>query len=392
MDSTLYDAFGQRQVSTIYNALNQYHVVMEVAPRYWQSPQTLQNIYISTAGGAARATQSSNLGTARAATLTSAAGTAGTPNASSAPGTTGTTGTAGTNNSVENALTNAIANTGRGAVSSGAAVSASVETMIPLAAVSHYSAGTTRLSVNHQGLFAATTIAFNLQPHMSLSDATAAVTQAMQDIHLPTSIHGVFAGTANAFQKSLTDEPVLIAAALIAVYIVLGVLYESYIHPITILSTLPSAGVGAVLALMVSHTEFTIIALIGVILLIGIVKKNAIMMIDFAIHAERTQGIEPRDAIYQACLLRFRPIMMTTLAALLGALPLAFSFGNGAELRRPLGISIVGGLIVSQILTLYTTPVLYIYLDRLQTWAQRRKAGRRSEGFGPPPNAAQPLS
>jgi multidrug efflux pump len=346
IDSTLYDAFGQRQVSTIYNALNQYHVIMEVAPRYWQSPQSLQDIYVSTSGGAASATQSTNA--ARSAS------------------------TAGASNSVENALTNAIANTGRGAVSSGAAVSASVEKMVPLAAFTRTSAGSTRLSVNHQGLFAATTISFNLQPGMSLSDATLAVQQAMQEIHLPTSIHGVFAGTANAFQKSLTDQPLLIAAALIAVYIVLGVLYESTIHPITIISTLPSAGVGAVLALMVWHTEFTIIAFIGVILLIGIVKKNAIMMIDFAIHAERSQGITPREAIYQACLLRFRPIMMTTLAALLGALPLAFSYGNGAELRRPLGISIVGGLIVSQVLTLYTTPVLYIYLDRFQSWARRR--------------------
>jgi multidrug efflux pump len=235
------------------------------------------------------------------------------------------------------------------------------------------------LAVNHHGLFASTTISFNLQPGMSLSDATSAVSQAMEEIHMPTSIHGVFAGTAGTFQQSLSSEPLLIAAALIAVYIVLGVLYESYIHPITIISTLPSAGVGAVLALMVWHTEFSIIALIGVILLIGIVKKNAIMMIDFAIHAERSQGITPRDAIYQACLLRFRPIMMTTLAALLGALPLAFSYGNGGELRRPLGISIVGGLIVSQVLTLYTTPVLYVYLDRLQTWAMRHWPRRWSD-------------
>jgi multidrug efflux pump len=322
---------------------------MEVAPRYWQSPEALRDIYVSTSGGAANATQTTNLGTAKAKGKT-----------------------AGTSNSEENALNNAIANTGRGAVSSGAAVSASVEKMVPLSAFTRSSAGTTRLSVNHQGLFAATTISFNLQEGMSLSDATVAVTQAMEDIHLPTSIHGVFAGTANTFQKSLNDEPLLIVAALVAVYIVLGVLYESYIHPITIISTLPSAGVGAVLALMVSHTEFTIIALIGVILLIGIVKKNAIMMIDFAIHAERTSGMAPREAIYQACLLRFRPIMMTTLAALLGALPLALSYGNGAELRRPLGISIVGGLIVSQVLTLYTTPVLYIYLDRLQAWTRRQ--------------------
>jgi multidrug efflux pump len=415
IDSTLYDAFGQRQVSTIYNALNQYHVVMEVAPRYWQSPETLQDIYISTAGGAASGSQTTNALRASAAASSQSQGATGQPAASSAaagvtapgttasaaaatvPGTTtaaGTTATAGAaaaagsaatgtvagaSNSVENALTNAIANSGRGAASNGAAVSSAQETMVPLAAVSNHSYGTTRLAVNHHGLFASTTISFNLQPGMSLSDATSAVSQAMEEIHMPTSIHGVFAGTAGTFQQSLSSEPLLIAAALIAVYIVLGVLYESYIHPITIISTLPSAGVGAVLALMVWHTEFSIIALIGVILLIGIVKKNAIMMIDFAIHAERSQGIAPRDAIYQACLLRFRPIMMTTLAALLGALPLAFSYGNGGELRRPLGISIVGGLIVSQVLTLYTTPVLYVYLDRLQTWAMRHWPRRWSD-------------
>jgi len=373
MDSTLYDAFGQRQVSTIYNALNQYHVVMEVAPRYWQSPETLDDMYISTAGGSASGTQSTNnvqtAVTATAATATATGGATGTG-----------TGNAAASNSVQNALTNAIANTGRGAVSSGAAVSAALEKMVPLAAVSHRSVGTTRLAVNHHGLFASTTISFNLQAGMSLSDATQAVTHAMEVIHLPATIHGVFAGTAGTFQQSLSNEPLLIAAALIAVYLVLGVLYESYIHPITIISTLPSAGVGAVLALMVWHTEFSIIALIGVILLIGIVKKNAIMMIDFAIHAERTLGLAPREAIYQACLLRFRPIMMTTLAALLGAIPLALSYGNGGELRRPLGISIVGGLIVSQVLTLYTTPVLYVYLDRLQTWAKRRWPARWADG------------
>jgi multidrug efflux pump len=412
LDSTLYDAFGQRQVSTIYNALNQYHVIMEVAPRYWQSPQSLDDIYVSTSGGAATGTQTSNLLTAGGgATSTTAIGGSGSAGigattsasgastalsssagSSAAAGTTGSlagsngatsaapaAATAGASNSVQNELTNAIANTGRGAVSSGAAVSARQETMVPLTAVSRRSAGTTRLAVNHHGLFASTTLSFNLQPGMSLSDATRAVNQAMQDIHLPTSIHGTFAGTAGTFQQSLSSEPLLIAAALLAVYIVLGVLYESYVHPITIISTLPSAGVGAVLALMLWHTEFSIIALIGVILLIGIVKKNAIMMIDFAIHAERTLGLAPREAIYQACLLRFRPIMMTTLAALLGAVPLALSYGNGAELRRPLGISIVGGLIVSQVLTLYTTPVVYLYLDRLQIWLKKRWPRRWSE-------------
>jgi multidrug efflux pump len=388
IDSTLYDAFGQRQVSTIYNALNQYHVVMEVAPRYWQSPETLKDVYISTSGGVASGTQTTN-NVAITPTPTNAAAPSTITSGASVPGSTATASSTsvGVSNSVQNALTNSIANTGRGAVSSGAAVSASLENMVPLAAVSRYAAGTTRLSVNHHGLFASTTISFNLQDGMSLSDATAAVTQAMQNIHLPTSIHGIFAGTAGTFQTSLASEPLLIAAALIAVYIVLGVLYESYIHPITIISTLPSAGVGAVLALMVWHTEFSIIALIGVILLIGIVKKNAIMMIDFAIHAERTLGIAPREAIHQACLLRFRPIMMTTLAALLGAIPLAFSYGNGGELRRPLGISIVGGLIVSQVLTLYTTPVLYVYLDRLQSWIRHRWPDRWADGL---PKAATP--
>ena len=413
IDSTLYDAFGQRQVSTIFNALNQYHVIMEVAPRYWQSPSTLDDIYISTAAGAASGTQTTNLsapgsGTVTRGTTNSTAPTSttapsgATPSGATSSGATSSgaipssaapsagvtaggaaasaTAIAGASNSFQNALTNAIANTGRGAASNGAAVSASAETMVPLRAVSNHSYGTTRLAVNHHGLFASTTISFNLQPGMSLSDATAAVAQAMEEIHMPTSVHGIFAGTAGTFQQSLTTEPLLIAAALLAVYIVLGVLYESYIHPITIISTLPSAGVGAVLALMVWHTEFSIIALIGVILLIGIVKKNAIMMIDFAIHAEVTQGIAPREAIHQACLLRFRPIMMTTLAALLGALPLAFSYGNGGELRRPLGVSIVGGLIVSQMLTLYTTPVVYVYLDRLQSWVKRRWPRRWSDG------------
>ncbi len=406
LDSTLYDAFGQRQVSTIYNALNQYHVVMEVAPRYWQSPETLADMYVSTSGGAATGTQTTNSSTvggggtsstavggggsgggAAGLGALSASAAPGSTTAGGAPATAGTTTaaagpSAGVSNSVQNALTNAIANTGRGAVSSGAAVSAHQETMVPLAAVSRHSSGTTRLAVNHDGLFASTTLSFNLQAGMSLSDATRAMSQAIQDIHMPTSIHGSFAGTANTFQQSLSSQPLLIAAALLAVYIVLGVLYESYVHPITIISTLPSAGVGAVLALMVWHTEFSIIALIGVILLIGIVKKNAIMMIDFAIHAERTMGLSPREAIYQACLLRFRPIMMTTLAALLGAVPLALSYGNGAELRQPLGISIVGGLIVSQVLTLYTTPVLYVYLDRFQSRLKGRWPRRWSDAGG----------
>jgi multidrug efflux pump len=354
IDNTLYDAFGQRQVSTIYSAQNQYHVIMEVAPRYWQSPETLRDIYVSTAGGSASGTQTTN---AVVGTVVSKANT--------------TTAAAIASSSARNAATNSLASVGNSSASSGAAVSTTKETMIPLSTFASYGPGNTALAVNHQASFVASTISFNLAPGKSLSDATVAVDQAMREIEMPASIHGSFQGTAQTFQQSLNSEPILIAAALLAIYIVLGVLYESYIHPITIISTLPSAGIGAVLALMLFNTEFSIIALIGVILLIGIVKKNAILMIDFALEAERNVGLSPREAIFEACLMRFRPIMMTTSAALLGALPLALSFGDGGELRRPLGISIVGGLMVSQVLTLYTTPVVYLYLDRFRLFAKR---------------------
>jgi multidrug efflux pump len=298
IDQALYDAFGQRQVSTLYAALNQYHVVMEVAPEYWQHPDTLNAIYVA------------------------------------------------------------------GATS----------TLIPLSAVAHFGRSATPLVVNHQSQFPAVTLSFNLRPGASLGDAVGAIDRAARDIGMPVSLQGGFQGTARVFQESLASEPWLIAAALAAVYIVLGVLYESLVHPLTILSTLPSAGAGAMLALMVTNTEFTVIALIGLILLIGIVKKNAIMMIDVAVEAERRDALTPEVAIRKAALLRLRPILMTTAAAMLGALPMALNSGTGAELRRPLGISIIGGLLVSQLLTLYTTPALYVVMDRLRLRFARRRA------------------
>jgi multidrug efflux pump len=373
IDNTLYDAFGQRQVSTIYNPLNQYHVIMEVAPQYWQSPETLKEIYVSTAGGSVSGTHATN----------AVAGTTAAKNAKSGATSAAATAAQIAADTARNLATNGIANSGRGSASTGAAVSTSAETMVPLAAFSHYGPGKTPLAVNHHGPFVASTISFNLAPGKSLSDATAAVNEAMNRIGVPASIHGSFQGTARVFEQSLANEPILILAAIVAVYIVLGILYESYVHPLTILSTLPSAGLGALLALKALNTEFSIMALIGVILLIGIVKKNAIMMIDFALDAERSHGLSSRDAIYQACLLRFRPIMMTTMAALLGALPLALGTGDGAEMRQPLGISIVGGLIVSQMLTLYTTPVIYLYLDRFRLWSQRFWRGGAPVGHVP---------
>jgi len=301
IDATLNNAFGQRQISVIYNPLNQYHVIMEVAPGYSQSPEALKAIYVNVPPGP----QSPSGG------------------------------------------------------------------KVPLSAFASYDLTNTALSVNHQSQFPAGTISFNLKPGTSLSTATRVIAETMNDMGVPATVHGSFQGTAKAFKESLSNQPWLILAAIISIYIVLGILYESYIHPLTILSTLPSAGVGAILALLAFETEFSIIAMIGVILLIGIVKKNAIMMIDFALNAERTLEISPDEAILSACMMRFRPIMMTTFAALLAALPLALGTGYGAELRRPLGIAIVGGLLLSQILTLYTTPVIYVYLDRFQSWCRR---------------------
>ncbi|QND56471.1 efflux RND transporter permease subunit [Mesorhizobium huakuii] len=354
IDNTLYDAFGQRQVSTIYVQRNQYHVIMEVAPQYWQNPDALKKVYVSTSGGSVGGSQSSN----------AVAGTFVAPGRSTSAQSVAA-------DAARNQANNSITSTGRTAASTGSAVSTGAETMVPLSTVAHYGPGSTPLSVNHQGLFVATTLSFNLAPGVALSEGVAAINAAADRIGMPATIHGSFQGTARVFQDSLSDQPLLILAALIAVYVVLGILYESYAHPLTILSTLPSAGVGALLALTLVNIEFSIMALIGIILLIGIVKKNAIMMIDFALAAERNEGRSAHDAIFQACLLRFRPIMMTTMAALFGAVPLAIGLGEGAELRQPLGIAIVGGLILSQILTLYTTPVIYIYVDRFGRWCRQ---------------------
>jgi multidrug efflux pump len=307
IDATLYDAFGQRQVSTMYTPLNQYHVVMEVAPEFWQNPQTLRDVYVRAPSGS----------------------------------------------------------------------------MTPLNAFAHFGPQIAPLTINHQGLFPAVTISFNLQPGVALGDAVDAITEAAGKVGLPPTIQTMFAGTAEAYQESLGNEGILIAAALATVYLVLGILYESYIHPVTILSTLPSAGVGALLALLLSHTDLSVIAMIGIILLIGLVKKNAILMIDFALAAERQEGKSSRDSIFEAAILRFRPIMMTTMAAMLGALPLALGHGTGSELRRPLGITIIGGLIVSQALTLYTTPVVYLYFDRLQHWWTGLRQRRPERPLGP---------
>ena len=358
IDNTLYDAFGQRQVSTIYVARNQYHVIMEVAPQYWQNPETLKDVYVSTSGASVGGSQATN----------AVAGTVVATGKS-------TSATSANAQAARNLATNSIGATGKGVASTGSAVSTNQETMIPLSAVAHFTRGATPLAVNHQGLLVANTISFNLPPNGSLSTAVATIEAAMNRIGVPGTIRGTFQGTAKAFQDSLSNQPYLILAALVTIYIVLGVLYESYVHPLTILSTLPSAGVGALLALMAFNTEFSIMALIGVILLIGIVKKNAIMMIDFALDAERKRGLSPLDAIHEACMLRFRPIMMTTMAAMLGALPLAIGIGDGGELRQPLGIAIVGGLILSQVLTLYSTPVIYLYMDRFRSWSQRLRGG-----------------
>jgi multidrug efflux pump len=404
IDNVLYDAFGQREVSTMYTALNQYYVVMEVDPRYQLSPDSLNGIYIKANNvvGATTAMPATVAAAAASTAITAAPMTAAIPalpmtlssvtvpaaSTTAAATATATATIAPPANTTIPAPTTPVPSTlsapasaaivaavgsptaaAGGAAAAPAAAALTPSTggaMVPLSAIAHFESQRTSLAVNHQGQYPAVTLTFNLAPNVALGDAVTALEKVQREMGMPSAIHATFQGTAQAFQDSLKNEPYLILAALIAVYIVLGILYESLIHPLTILSTLPPAGVGAILALLLTGTDLSIIALIGIILLIGIVKKNAIMMIDFALQAEREQGLPPVEAIYQACLLRFRPIMMTTMAALFGGLPLAIGMGVGSELRKPLGITIVGGLIVSQMLTLFSTPVVYLFFDRLQ--------------------------
>jgi len=377
IDNVLYDAFGQRTVSTIYNALNQYFVVMEVAPQYWQYPQTLDQIFLSTAAGNPSGTQQTQMpgGTVTAVQQVTAISTQSAATSTNALNA----------NAEANQLTNSISNS-KGGNSSGSADSTAAETMVPLPAMTTYRSNHTATQVNHQSGLVAGTISFNLPAGGSLSQAGLVIDRAARDIDMPASVHGAFAGAAQAYSQSMGAVPLLIVAALGVVYIVLGVHYENTIHPITILSTLPSAGIGATLALLIFGTPFSVIAMIGIILLIGIVKKNGIMMVDVAIQLQRNEGMDARQAIYQAAVVRLRPIMMTTAAAVLGAVPLAIAIGQGASLRQPLGVTVMGGLILSQVFTLYTTPVIYLYLDRVRSRLARwsggmpwnRRQGRRA--------------
>jgi multidrug efflux pump len=380
VDAVLYDAFGQRTVSTIYNPYNQYFVVMEVAPKYWQYPQQLDRIYFSTAAGNVTGTQQTQMPGGTVSGVNAFASVVAPPAASSSANTLNA-------NAQANQATNAISNS-RGGTSSGSADSTAAETMVPASALAKSINSHTAIQVNHQSGLIAATISFNLPAGGSLSAAQATIDAAMRDLGAPASIHGNFQGSAQVFAQSLGAIPLLILAALVAVYIVLGILYENTIHPLTILSTLPSAGIGATLALLLFDVPFSMIALIGMILLIGIVKKNAIMMIDVAIHLERHEKRDGKEAIHEAAVIRLRPIMMTTAAAVLGAVPLAIGIGQGASLRQPLGVTVMGGLVLSQLFTLYTTPVIYLSLDRLRLKLGSVASGLLSRGRRQPASKA----
>jgi multidrug efflux pump len=373
IDNTLYDAFGQRQINTMYTQLNQYHVILEAQPQFQQSPSTLQNLYIQ--ANASSGTSGPGASNSFSSSGSSAAGSnAATASVLYTPSSASLTPPA-------NALSSGGGSNGASSVSTSTSTMSSA---VPLSSFMHFQSTLEALSINHQGQFPSVTVSFNLAPNAALGSAITAINKVQKDMHMPASLQAGFQGTAASFENSLSNEPLLILAALVTVYIVLGVLYESFIHPVTILSTLPSAGVGALLALMLFHQDLSVVAIIGIILLIGIVKKNGIMMVDFALEGERQHGKNATDAIYEACLLRFRPIMMTTMAALLGGIPLALGTGIGSEIRRPLGIAMVGGLILSQALTLYTTPVIYIFFDNLGQRFSRSRSHEASNGTSQP--------